>query len=313
MSSLLSKFDHNHNSSSVFPRVCRIPSPSIHISLADPRIRQYQSGGENSSWDGESLLGDQDDNDRHAECDQIFGNLVYSEEARDGQNPKRKHNLPELIIDEDVDRLTCAFEMEFTAATPLSASGRLSCPPWPLEALGIRGESCDREDLDHLSCDATDCGYGSCNPPTPGERVFTPIPEDAMSSIVLDPASASLMSMSTHFGSPISTLELDSPTLGWTPGSSDFGKSSSHMALDPIFTHFNIGGLPSPDDTPTEDDCLTSLFPLFEARYESSDRKPITPLAKRLRTDSCITDAPKKRLRKRSDGEADRRKKRKSR
>lgn len=84
------------------------------------------------------------------------------------------------------------------------------------------------------------------------------------------------------------------------------------MASDPIFTHFNIGGLPSPDETPTERDCFNSLFPVFEARCASPTPKPTTPLAKRSRTDSCITDAQKKRSRKRNDGEANRKKRRKS-
>lgn len=312
MSSLPTKFDHNHNSLSVFPRAYRVPSPSTHVSLAKSSLKEFENGPQKSGCDGESLLGDQEVNDGHTKYDQIFDNFVHFEDANDDQQTMRKHNLPDLRIDKDVDRLTCAFEMELIAATPMSAIGQLNCPPWPLEALGIRRASCDREDFDHLSCGATDCGYGSCNPPTPGEYVFSPLPEDPMSSVASNPASASPTLMSTHSGSPISTLELDSLILGWTPGSPNVEKSPNQMALEPIFTHFNLGGLPSPDDTPTEDDCFSSSFPLFEARGESPAPKPTTPLAKRSRTDSCITDAPKKRSRKRDVEDANTKKRRQS-
>ncbi|KAE9970647.1 hypothetical protein BLS_004932 [Venturia inaequalis] len=312
MSSLPSKFHHDLNSLSIFPRACRISSPSIHISLAKPNLREYQSSSENSTCAGKSLTGNQEGSDEHTEYDRIFDNFVHSEDANDGKQSKRKNILPELRNEEDVDRLACVFEMELTTATPMSASCQLSYPPWPLEALGIRGASCDPEALDHFSCGATDCGYGSCDPPTPGEYVFTPLPEDPMSSVVSDPASASPISTSIHLGSPISTLKLDSPTLGWTHGSPDLEKTPSHKALDPIFTHFNIGGLPSPDETPTGDDCLSSSFPLFETKLGLPAPKPTTPLSKRSRTDSCITDAPKKRSRMRTDGESSTKKRRKS-
>lgn len=307
MSSQQSKFDHNHNSLSIFPRA----SPSIHFSLAKPILRKYESYSEGSSFDARSMARRQEGSGGHTEYDQIFDNFVHSEYPNDGQQVKRQHNLPDLRIDEDVDRLTCVFEIEFTAATPISASGQLNCPSWPLEAFEIRRASCDQEDFDHLSCGATDCGCGSCNPPTPGEYVFTPLP-DEMSLVASNPASSSPRSMSTHFGSPISTLELDSPTLGWTPGSPDFEKSPSHLGLEPIFTHFDIGDLPSPDETPTEDDCFTSSFSLFEARCELPAPKSTTPLLKRSRTDPCISDAPKKRSRKRNDGETTTKKRRKS-
>ncbi|QDS72131.1 hypothetical protein FKW77_003948 [Venturia effusa] len=282
---------------------CRALSSSVYDSLATTDLQSYDSGPKESTCDGKSFMTTKEMSVGHSEYDQIFDDFVHSENANDSRQSMESHQVLEPRIDEDVHRLTCVFMTELTAATPVSASGRLSLPPRPFGALGIRGAGCDREDLDHFSCVTTNCGCDNCNPPTPGEYVFTPISEDPMSA-ASNHASPSLMSTSTHSESSISILDLDSPTLGWTSGLFDLETSSSHLTLDPIFTHFNTGGLPSPDETPTEEDgCLTSMFPLFEARHESLTPMPTTPSAKRSQTDSCITGAPKKRSRWSDDSE----------
>lgn len=304
MSSLPSRFDHTHHSLSVVPIHRRIPSPSIQITRPKTKSKLKGSGCEGSSVDRRQ----DKDGFRHNEYEQIFDKFVHYDDLGI-PCPRKDYKLPELKIDDEIDRLTCVFEMEFTEATPLSTTGELNCPPWPLEALGFQQSTCEQEDFEHISCGHTDCGYENCNPPTPGQYVFTPLPDDLISVVASDHESTS--PMPTHFGSPISTLELDSPLLKWTPDVPNWEESLNHMALDPIFTQFSIGGLPTPDTTPTKD-YMESLYPLFEARCESPRPAPVTLRTTRPRTTTTITEASKKRLRKRDEVEANIKKKRRS-